>query len=182
MTGSVVSLPAWKALSEHHKKTGHTHLREMFAVDAQRGGRYALEAAGLYLDYSKNRIDDTTLKLLAGLAHECGLAERIQAMFRGDAINTTEKRSVLHIALRAPATERILVDGIDVVVEVHAVLERMVSFADSVRSGQWLGHAGALLAVAQVARDLDVGIDAQPDLDRAARRGLVERRSIRLPR
>ena len=92
MTGSVVSLPAWKSLSEHHKKTGHTHLREMFAVDAQRGGRYALEAAGLYLDYSKNRIDDKTLKLLAGLAHECGLVERIQAMFRGEAINTTEKR------------------------------------------------------------------------------------------
>ncbi|MFZ1608676.1 MAG: glucose-6-phosphate isomerase [Rhodoferax sp.] len=142
MTGSIVSLPAWQSLSDHYQTTGDTHLRELFAADAQRGGRYALESAGLYLDYSKNRIDDTTLKLLAGLAHECGLAERIQAMFRGDAINTTEKRSVLHIALRAPATETILVDGIDVIAEVHAVLERMVRFADSVRSGQWLGHTG----------------------------------------
>ena len=90
MTGSIVSLPAWQSLSDHYQTTGDTHLRELFAADAQRGGRYALEAAGLYLDYSKNRIDDTTLELLAGLAHECGLAERIQAMFRGDAINRTE--------------------------------------------------------------------------------------------
>ncbi len=92
LTGPPVSLASWQALSDHHRKTGHVHLRDLFAADAQRGQRYTLEAAGLYLDYSKNRIDDQTLKLLAALAIECGLAARIQAMFRGDAINTTERR------------------------------------------------------------------------------------------
>ena len=142
LPGSPVSLPAWQALTAHHLQTGQMHLREWFATDAQRGWRYTLEAAGLYLDYSKNRIDDGTLKLLVALATECGLVERIGAMFRGDAINTTEQRSVLHIALRAPATDKLVVDGVDVDDEVHAVLDRMANFADAVRSGRWLGHTG----------------------------------------
>ena len=140
--GLPVSLPAWQALIAHHLKTGQTHLRDWFAADAQRGRRYTLEAAGLYLDYSKNRIDDRTLKLLAELAAECGLAERIEAMFRGDTINTTEKRAVMHVALRAPGGEELAVDGVNVVTQVHAVLARMTVFADAVRSGHWLGHTG----------------------------------------
>jgi len=142
LPGSPGSLAAWQALSAHQMKTGHVHLRDLFAADAQRGQRYVLEAAGLYLDYSKNRIDDQTLKLLVTLAAECGLVERIQAMFRGDAINTTEKRPVLHVALRAPTTQQLVVDGVDVVAEVHSVLGRMAAFADAVRSGHWLGHTG----------------------------------------
>jgi glucose-6-phosphate isomerase len=140
--GLPVSLPAWQALSAHCLQTGQAHLREWFAADEQRGRRYTLEAAGLYLDYSKNRIDDRTLKLLAGLAAECGLVERIEAMFRGDAINATEKRAVMHVALRAPASERLIVDGVNVVAQVHAVLARMTVFADAVRTGRWLGHTG----------------------------------------
>jgi glucose-6-phosphate isomerase len=131
-----------EALAAHHAGAASVHLRDLFAADAQRGRRYSLEAAGLYLDYSKNRIDDRTLKLLAALAAECGLAGHIEAMFRGDAINTTENRSVLHVALRAPATQKLVVDGGDVVPEVHAVLGRMAVLADSVRSGHWLGHTG----------------------------------------
>ncbi len=131
--------PAWAALIEHHAKIGDTHLRELFASDTHRGDRFTLEAAGLYLDYSKNRITEDTLKLLIALAEECGLRERTAAMFRGDTINTTEKRSVLHVALRAPATQRILVEGVDVIAQVHAVLSRMEKFADGVRSGRWLG-------------------------------------------
>ncbi len=142
MTEAPVSRATWQALTAHHAKTGHAHLRDLFAADAERGRRYTLEAAGLYLDYSKNRIDDQTLKLLAALATECGLAGRIKAMFQGDAINTTEQRSVLHVALRAPATQRLMVDGVDVIAEVHAVLERMAVFAGAVRSGRWLGHTG----------------------------------------
>ena len=142
LPGSPVSLPAWQALTAHYRKTGQVHLREWFEADTQRGRRYTLEAAGLYLDYSKNRIDDRTLELLRALAVESGLVERIEAMFRGDAINTTEKRSVLHVALRAPATEQLVVDGIDVVAQVHAVLDRMDACADAIRSGRWLGHTG----------------------------------------
>jgi glucose-6-phosphate isomerase len=134
--------PAWKALAMHHAQAGRTHLRELFATDGRRGERFTLEAAGLYLDYSKNRITDETLKLLAALSAECGLRERIAAMFRGDAINTTERRSVLHIALRAPATQAIVVDGTEIVTEVHAVLARMAAFADDVRRGRWLGYTG----------------------------------------
>jgi glucose-6-phosphate isomerase len=134
--------PAWRALVAHHAKIGRTHLRELFSADTHRGDRYALEAAGLYLDYSKNRVTDETLKLLAMLAGECGLRERIAAMFRGDAINTTERRAVLHVALRAPASEKIFVDGVEVVAEVHAVLDRMAAFADELRSGSWRGHTG----------------------------------------
>ncbi len=139
---ALTARPAWQALVTHHVKTGDAHLRELFAADTGRGERFTLEVAGLYLDYSKNRVTDETLKLLAALAGECGLRERIAAMFRGDVINATEKRSVLHVALRAPATEEIVIDGADVVAEVHAVLDRMAAFADAVRGGRWLGHTG----------------------------------------
>ncbi|MFC5497296.1 glucose-6-phosphate isomerase [Caenimonas terrae] len=134
--------PAWRALAQHHARIGSVHLRELFAADPGRGERLALEAAGLYLDYSKNRVSDETLSLLQALAVECALPERTAAMFRGDAINTTEHRSVLHVALRAPAGSRIVVDGVDVVAQVHAVLARMTSFAQAVRSGGWRGHGG----------------------------------------
>ncbi len=140
--GSPTSRPAWQALVAHRTKIDHTHLRDLFAADTQRGQRFTLEAAGLYLDYSKNRIDGQTLHLLAALAVDCGLDERIDAMFRGAVINTTEKRSVLHVALRAPATGTLIVDGIDVIAEVQAMLQRMTVFADAVRSGDWLGHTG----------------------------------------
>ena len=139
------SLPgrlAWRALAAHHATIGTVHLRELFAADGSRGERLSLEAAGLYLDYSKNRITDETLALLAALASECGVRERTAAMFRGDAINTTEKRSVLHVALRAPAGTKLFVGGADVVAEVRAVLDRMAAFAEAVRSGRWLGHSG----------------------------------------
>jgi glucose-6-phosphate isomerase len=132
--------PAWKALAAHHQTVRNLHLRELFASDPMRGERLAAEAAGLYLDYSKNRVTDETIGLLLRLADECNLAERIDAMFSGARINVTEQRAVLHVALRAPANERILVDGVDVVPGVHGVLERMAAFADEIRSGHWLGH------------------------------------------
>jgi glucose-6-phosphate isomerase len=134
--------PAWRALLEHHKKTATLHLRDLFASDAGRGERLTLEAAGLYLDYSKNRITDETIALLVRLANECGLRERIAAMFSGERINVTEDRAVLHVALRAPPGERMLLDGADVVPEVQAVLARMTAFCDDVRSGGWRGHSG----------------------------------------
>ena len=134
--------PAWRALLEHHKKIGTLHLRDLFAADAGRGERLTLEAAGLYLDYSKNRVTDETLTLLVNLAKECGLAERIAAMFNGEKINVTEGRAVLHVALRAPAGERMFLDGTDVVPEVQAVLGRMAAFCDQVRSGAWRGASG----------------------------------------
>jgi len=140
--GTLTGGAAWQALTAHHAKIGTTHLREIFANDATRGERLVLEAAGLYLDYSKNRITDETLKLLSALAGERGVRERTAAMFRGDGINTTEKRSVLHVALRAPAGQTLVVAGVDVVAEVQAVLGRMAAFADAVRSGRWLGHTG----------------------------------------
>ena len=118
------------------------HLRELFAADPSRGERLAAEAAGLYLDYSKNRISDETLRLLLALAEACSIRERIDAMFRGDKINATEQRAVLHVALRAPPSERILVDGRNVVPDVHAVLDRMAAFSARVRSGEWTGHSG----------------------------------------
>jgi glucose-6-phosphate isomerase len=134
--------PAWQALAAHRDRTAATHLRELFAADAGRGERLGLEAAGLYLDYSKNRISEETLELLFALAAERGVRERTAAMFRGDVINTTEKRSVLHVALRAPKGSSLIVDGVDVVAQVHEVLDRMNAFADAVRSGGWLGHTG----------------------------------------
>jgi glucose-6-phosphate isomerase len=133
---------AWKALREHYAKVKELHLRQLFEADAKRGERLTTEAAGLFLDYSKNRITDETLKLLIQLAEECGLRGRIEAMFRGDKINITENRAVLHVALRAPKGESILVDGVNVVPEVHAVLEKMADFCNRVRSGAWLGHTG----------------------------------------
>jgi glucose-6-phosphate isomerase len=135
-------LPAWKALETHFGEVRDRHLRELFAVDPGRGERLTVEAAGLYLDYSKHRITDATLKLLLQLAQESGLRERIDAMFRGDAINVTEHRSVLHVALRAPKGETILVDGKDVVPEVHAVLDKMSGFSEKIRGGEWKGFTG----------------------------------------
>ncbi|CAN5915949.1 glucose-6-phosphate isomerase [soil metagenome] len=133
---------AWSALARHHAEIGDRHLRQLFADDPDRGTRLAVSAAGLYLDYSKHRITDETLTLLFGLAEERGLAARIAAMFSGEKINVTERRAVLHVALRAPATEHIVVDGVDVVPAVHAVLDRMARFADEVRNGNWKGHSG----------------------------------------
>ena len=134
--------PAWTALEAHYAKIRDLHLRTLFTEDPTRGDRLAVEAAGLYLDYSKNRITDETLALLLQLAEESGLRARIDAMFRGDKINVTEKRAVLHVALRAPKGHAIVVDGEDVVPQVHAVLEKMSDFANRVRSGQWTGYTG----------------------------------------
>jgi glucose-6-phosphate isomerase len=134
--------PEWRALEEHYQGLRDTHLRALFADDPGRGERLALEAVGIYLDYSKNRVTDETLRLLLALAQSSGLRGRIDAMFSGEKINITEKRAVLHVALRAPKGSTILVDGQNVVPEVHAVLEKMASFADRVRSGEWKGHTG----------------------------------------
>jgi len=134
--------PAWKALAAHHKKIAGKHLRELFAKDPKRGERFTASAAGLFLDYSKNRVTDETLKLLIKLAEESGLKARIEAMFTGEKINITENRAVLHVALRAPKGAKIFVDGKNVVPEVHAVLDRMAEFSDRVRSGEWKGHTG----------------------------------------
>ncbi len=139
---SLTERPAWLALQEHYRLNHHHHLRQLFADDSARGERMCAEAAGIYLDYSKNRITDQTLPLLMRLADECGLRERIEAMFAGEKINTTEQRAVAHIALRAPLGQSISIDGVDVVPQVHAVLERMTRFSDQVRNGQWLGHTG----------------------------------------
>jgi len=141
-TQPLTRLPAWKALAAHHKKIRPLHLRELFARDPRRGTSMTLEAAGLFLDYSKHRVTAETLKLLRQLAEEAGLRDRIQAMFRGDKINLTENRAVLHVALRAPKNARILVDGKNVVPDVHAVLDKMAAFAVRVRRGHWKGHTG----------------------------------------
>ena len=133
---------AWKALTAHYKKISKIHLRKLFAADPKRGERLTLEAAGLFLDYSKHRINDQTIKLLLQLADESRLRERIHAMFSGEKINITEKRAVLHVALRAPKGSSIIVDGENVVPGVHAVLDKMASFCDRVRSGAWKGHTG----------------------------------------
>src|ERR671930_958151 len=133
---------AWQALEAHYKNVQELHLRKLFADDPKRSERMTAEAAGLYLDYSKNRVTDETLKLLLQLADESGLRERIDAMFRGEKINVTENRAVLHVALRAPKGASIVVDGKNVVPEVHAVLDKMADFANRVRSGQWKGHTG----------------------------------------
>ena len=134
--------PAWKALTAHHKKIAGKHLRELFAKDPKRGEKFTTSAAGLFLDYSKNRVTAETIKLLVKLAEESGLKARIEAMFTGEKINITENRAVLHVALRAPKGAKILVDGKNVVPEVHAVLDEMAKFADRVRSGAWKGHTG----------------------------------------
>ena len=142
MSKTLTKRSSWKALASHHRKIAKTHLRELFAEDASRGTRLTLEAAGLYLDYSKNRVTDKTMKLLVELAEDCGLQDKIDAMFRGDRINTTENRAVLHVALRAPLGQQITLDGVDVVPAVHEVLARMAAFADDVRDGTWRGHTG----------------------------------------
>src|SRR6202040_1306234 len=134
--------PAWKDLERHAAVVRDLHLRLLFADDPGRGERLAVEAPGIYLDYSKNRVTDETLALLLRLAEESGLRERIAAMFGGDKINTTEGRAVLHVALRAPRGRSVLVDGVDVVPEVHAVLDRMAEFSRRVRGGSWTGHTG----------------------------------------
>jgi len=134
--------PAYRALEDHHKSIGTAHLRQLFADDPERGTRLTAEAEGLFLDYSKNRVTDETLRLLVELAEQSGLRGRIEAMFSGEHVNVTEDRAVLHVALRAPAGASIVVDGTDVVPEVHAVLDRMASFSDTIRSGQWTGHTG----------------------------------------
>jgi glucose-6-phosphate isomerase len=136
------TLPAWALLQKHHERIKGWHLRQLFAEDRERGKRLAIEAAGIYLDYSKNRITDETLQQLIQLAREAGLRERIDAMFRGDRINVSENRSVLHVALRAPRGASIMHDGKNVVPEVHAVLDKMAEFADRVRGGAWKGHTG----------------------------------------
>jgi glucose-6-phosphate isomerase len=145
MTAGIQSLtarPAWKALETHHRKARELRLRNLFADDPKRGERMTAEAVGIFLDYSKNRITEETLKLLLQLAEECGLRARIDAMFGGKKINITENRAVLHVALRAPKGASISVDGENVVPQVHAVLDKMAGFADRVRSGNWKGHTG----------------------------------------
>ena len=137
---------AWRALERHYGEIHGRHLRDLFAEDPTRGERLAAEGAGLYLDYSKNRVTDETLGLLLQLAEESGLAERTAAMFRGDRINVSENRSVLHVALRMPKGTSLVVDGVDVVREVHEVLDRMASFSDRIRSGEWKGHTGKPIA------------------------------------
>jgi glucose-6-phosphate isomerase len=136
------SQSAWQALESHHTEIGDRHLRDLFADDPGRGTRMTAEAAGLYMDYSKHRATDETIRLLADLAGACGLAERTEAMFRGDHVNITEDRAVLHVALRMPRDRSLVVDGVDVVAEVHEVLDRMAAFCDAVRSGAHTGHTG----------------------------------------
>jgi glucose-6-phosphate isomerase len=145
MTTSVTpltKLAAWQALEAHYTKVREMHLRQLFADDPKRGERMTAEAIGIYFDYSKHRVTDETMKLLLQLAEESGLRARIDAMFRGERINVTEKRTVLHVALRAPKGQSIIVDGEDVVPQVHAVLDKMAAFSTRVRSGEWKGHTG----------------------------------------
>src|ERR1700689_3899395 len=134
--------PAWKALEQHYAEIAEVHLRQLFADDPGRGERLTAEAAGLYLDYSKNRVTDETMRLLVQLAEESGVAEHRDAMFRGERINVSENRSVLHVALRMPKGSSLVVDGVDVVAEVHEVLDRMTGFAQRIRSGEWKGYTG----------------------------------------
>jgi glucose-6-phosphate isomerase len=142
---SLTKRPQWHALQRHAETLRGQHLRDVFAADPSRGERLHVEAISLYLDYSKQRITDETLRLLFDLAGTCGLDERIQSMFRGDKINTTENRAALHVALRAPVTARIDVDGRNVVPDVHAVLDRMQTFCERVHDGTWMGHSGKLI-------------------------------------
>ncbi len=142
LTTPLTKLAAWKALEEHFKKISKQQLRDLFASDPERGTRLTAEAEGIYLDYSKHRITDETLKLLLQLAEESGVKARLDAMFSGEKINITEKRAVLHVALRAPKGEKIVVDGEDVVPAVHEVLDRMAAFSERIRSGEWKGHTG----------------------------------------
>jgi glucose-6-phosphate isomerase len=133
---------AWAELERHYAEIRDLHLRDLFAEDPTRGERLAAEGADIYLDYSKNRVTDETIRLLLELAEESGLPERTAAMFRGDRINATENRSVLHVALRMPKGTSLVVDGVDVVAQVHDTLDRMAAFAERIRSGEWKGHTG----------------------------------------
>ena len=142
MNTATTEQPAWQALVAHHRHMGSMHLRQLFTADPQRGERLNVQAAGLYLDYSKNRIDADTITLLAALARDCGLAPRTAAMFQGERINTTERRAALHTALRAPAGQPLWLDGVDVVAQVHEGLDRMARFSEQIRDGRWLGHTG----------------------------------------
>ncbi len=142
MTAGLTDRPAWKELTVNYQSLKNTHLRQLFADDAERGERLVLDATGIYFDYSKNRVTDDTVKLLVKLAEECDVPGRTKAMFAGEKINTTENRAVLHTALRAPQYARIDVDGKNVVPEVQTVLEKMADFANRVRGGQWRGHTG----------------------------------------
>src|SRR5215472_14377543 len=139
---SLTTRPSWRALQAHQKKIRKVHLRTLFADDPKRGSRMTVEAVGLFLDYSKNLVTDETLRLLVQLAEESGLRGRIDAMFRGEKINITENRAVLHIALRAPKGTSIIVDGEDVVPAVQAVLDKMSAFSEKVRARAWAGHTG----------------------------------------
>jgi glucose-6-phosphate isomerase len=152
-TTSIKQLPAWKALEAHYGEIRDIHMRQLFADDPQRGDRFAVEGAGLYLDYSKNRINDETLRLLLELADARNLTERIEAMFRGEKINVTENRAVLHTALRTPHDRQILLDGEDIVPPVHKVLDRMSDFSRRVRSGKWPGYTGK-----QIRNVINIGI------------------------
>ncbi|HEY1967896.1 MAG TPA: glucose-6-phosphate isomerase, partial [Pseudonocardia sp.] len=134
--------PAWKALEQHYAEIAPQHLRDLFAADPGRGERLTAEAAGLYLDYAKNRITDETMALLVQLAQECGVEQRRDMMFRGDPINVSEHRAVLHVALRMPKGSSLMVGGVDVVAQVHEVLDRMAGFAERIRSGEWKGYTG----------------------------------------
>jgi len=138
----LTKLPEWQALETHYPKVRELHLRKLFADDAKRGERMTAEAVGIYFDYSKHRITDETLRLLLQLAEESGLRTRVDAMFRGEKINVTENRAVLHVALRAPEKQTVMLEGEDVVPPVRAVLARMASFSNRVRSGEWKGHTG----------------------------------------
>jgi glucose-6-phosphate isomerase len=152
-TAPLRARPVWAALEKHHEKVRGLHLRDLFAGDPTRGERLTAEGVGLYLDYSKNRITDDTVGLLVRLAEECGLRERAEAMFRGDHINVSEDRAVLHVALRMPRGKPLVVDGVDVVGEVNDVLDRMADFAGRVRSGEWTGHTGK-----QIRNVVNIGI------------------------
>lgn len=170
--------PAWRALQAHHTRVRDLHLRELFAGHRGRGERLTAEAAGLYLDYSKHRVTGETLRLLLALAEEADVRGRIDAMFGGDQINVTEKRAVLHIALRAPREQSICVDGEDVVPGVHAVLDRMASFCERVRGGDWKGHTGKRI------RNVTIGIggsDLGPVMAFEALRHYSERAHPPLP-
>ncbi|MGB8628400.1 MAG: glucose-6-phosphate isomerase, partial [Xanthobacteraceae bacterium] len=148
------SKPAiWRSLQDHHAAVRSVPLKKLFALDPTRGERMTVEAAGVFFDYSKNRVNDETLALLLALAEQSGLRARIDAMFRGDKINVTENRAVLHVALRAPKGSSIVVDGKNVVPEVHAVLDRMSDFANRIRTGQWKGHTGK-----QIRNVINIGI------------------------
>ena len=137
--------PAWKALEKHYGELRAAHLRELFAADETRGERLVAEGAGLYLDYSKNRITDETIRLLESLAEQSGVADRTEAMFTGERINVSEHRSVLHVALRMPRSASLIVDGVDLVKQVHEVLDRMAKFSERVRTGEWRGHTGVAI-------------------------------------